>query len=351
MKKAWVLLLTLALVALSVPVFAEAPVVSGNFVWFGNYDFATSPIGIVAAPVKARATVTAKVDANNEVVLALRAEGNVATWNVDSFRVKNFKFTSDLLKTLGLDVPVSVKLTGGYFDTYFTNWWYNDSTGWVFYYGGAGNGANWANKLVNFGEDVNGAFQLDVGVLEGKVNLHYFSDSKFTKAALGVDAAFAGFGVYAALGMPDATDFASGDLSVELKYDVPEMAGFKINVAPFFRYGLADSKFTWGASVGADYKVFHVAAALNGDTDNAIDHWSGEVSVAPVKGAKVAVVALGQPSGLAGIDIEASYALGPLTMMAGYLVSVDAATGYFPVFGDLTGYGNDGLYIGASINF
>jgi len=350
MKKAWVLLLVLALVALSVPVFADAPVVKGNFVWFGDFDFSTDPITIASSPVKARVTIDTKVDANNSVLVALRAEGNVGTWTADSFRVKNFKFTSDLLKTLGLDVPVSVKLTGGYWDTYFTNWWYNDSTGWVFYYGGAGDGANWANKLVNFGENSNGAFQLDIGALEGKVNVHYYSDSLFTQAALGVDAAFSGFGVYLAYGMP-AADFATGTLSVEAKYDVPEFAGVKINVAPFFRYALSDDTYTWGASVGAGYKMFSVAGAVNGDSVSTIDHWSVEAAVKPTDAAKVGVVVLGQPSGLAGVDVSASYAVGPLNMMVGYLFAVDAATGYFPVFGDLTGFGGDGLYVGASINF
>jgi hypothetical protein len=350
MKKTWVLLLVLTLVALSVPVFADAPVVKGNFVWFGDFDFSTDPIGIASVPTKARLKIDTMVDKNNEVYIELRGEGNVATWGASEFKVKNFKFSSDLLKTLGLEVPVSVKLTGGYWDTYFTNWWYNDSTGWVFYYGGAGNGANWANKLVNYGENVNGAFQLDIGALEGKVNVHYYSDTLFTKAALGVDAAFSGFGVYLAYGMPTA-DFATGTVSVEAKYDVPEFAGFKINVAPFFRYALSDDTYTWGASVGAGYKMFSLAAALNGDSVSTIDHWSVEAAVKPTDAAKIGVVVLGQPSGLAGVDVNASYAIGPLTMMAGYLFAVDATTGYFPVFGDLQGFANDGLYVGASISF
>lgn len=379
MKKTWVFLIVLGLVAVSAPLFADAPVVKGTFMYFGNWDFSATPIDSSrSGPANTRVKVDTMVDKNNEVYIELRGEGNFAFWNVapfgTDFKLYNFKATSDLTKSLGMDMPVDVKLTVGYWDTYFTNWWYADTTGWDFYYGGANPtnltgltnaGANFSNKLV-WAQPAKGGYQFDVGMGDGAFTLHYFNAFDLNTVLLGADASFMGFGVYVSYGMYNivANGAAKGDLSVEAKYDVPEMMGVKLSVYPFFRYSLDSTtaataankltnQMTYGASLAANVGMIRLAAGIQGDDAYVLDHWFWEASIAPVDGSKIWVNGYfdqALPTNtMAGIDFGASYKFGAANVLIGYLYGGPSIT-TVPLYGDNPAF-HSGLYAGIDLPF
>jgi hypothetical protein len=374
MKRALVVLITLALLAVSATVFAETTI-KGTFMWFGNYDFfqptKTTDITALSGDVQGRVKLDTMVDKFNEIYVELRAEGLFDPAN--DFYLKNFKLVSDLTGALGLNLPFTAKLTFGYFDTYFTGWWYAESTGWDFYYGGpnpstagilaAGKtAANWSNGMVWAGETKPGAMQFDIGV--GPVNIHYYNDLAFHTLLAGADATFGPLGVWLAWGVYNTSAFNDSDLSLELKYAFPEMSGFKLNLYPFFRYYLGtpvpkagdtqSTPFTWGLSAAADYSMFHLGLGAQGDAQAIIDHFFGELSVAPVTGAKIWVngyfdTHVTLKSILSGIDIGASYKFGAANLMVGYLIGgTDRLK--VPLYNDNPQFVN-GLYLGADCSF
>lgn len=370
MKRALVVLITLALLAVSATVFAETTI-KGDFMWFGNYDFDTSPATVNAGDVKGRVKLDTMVDKFNEIYVELRAEGLFVAAN--DFYLKNFKLVSDLTGALGLQLPFTAKLTLGYWDTYFTGWWYADSTGWDFYYGGPNpslgglviSGANWSNGLIWSAETKPGAMQFDIGV--GPVTLHYYNDLAFTTILAGADATIGPLGVWLSYGAfqqaGKKSPFDFNELSLELKYAFPEMSGFKLALYPFFRYYLNtpvppagdnfSTPFTWGLSAAGDYTMFHLGLGVQGDAQAIIDHFFGELSVAPVAGAKIGVNGYFDThltkSILTGIDIYGSYKFGAANLIVGYLIGgTDKLV--VPLYNDNPAYKN-GLYFGADCSF
>jgi hypothetical protein len=335
--------------------------------WFGNYDFDTSPATVNAGDVRGRVKLDTMVDKFNEIYVELRSEGVFSDTN--DFYLKNFKLVTDLTGALGLNLPFTAKLTFGLFDTYFTGWWYADSTGWDFYYGGpnpstgglATSGANWSNGLVWANQLNVGALQFDVGV--GPVTLHYYNDLAFNTLLAGADATIGPLGLWLAWGVYDTKDFSDSDLSLEAKFGLPEMAGFKLNVYPFFRFFFGtpvppagdhlSTPFTAGLSAAVDFTMFHLGLGVQGDAQAIIDHFFGELSIAPVTGAKLWVNGYFDThltsSILTGIDIGASYKFGAANLMVAYLIGGTDRL-LVPLYNDNPQYRN-GLYLGADCSF
>jgi len=288
MKKTWVFLVALALIAVSVPTFAGDFTLKGDFVWLGNYDFAAGTA--TGAASHARVKLDSMVDKNTEFYVELRDEGVTGGWaNAADFYLKGFKVSSNITGALGLELPVAVKLTAGYFETYFTNWWGADSTGWMFYYGGDNKlGLNWDNKLVNMQQYAAGAIQLDV--TSSVANLHYYNSLDMKNIMIGADATIGPVGAYLAYGVgPDVSGYTGmdkGDISLETKITIPEISGLKIAVLPFFRYGLGDSVYTFGGGVTADYTMFHLGFGMGGTSYSIPDKYFVEASIAPVDNAR-----------------------------------------------------------------
>jgi len=340
MKKAWVILVALAMLAIAVPSFADVAI-KGQLLVTGNTDFATA----TGALNRARVKLDVKVDDNNSVYVELRGEDGKATWGTNDFNLKNFKLTSNLTKAMGLDLPVGVTLTMGRWDEYFTGWFYNSPSGFEFYY-------DWPNMLINQAENTVGAFKFDVAV--SPVTLHYWSDSSFTNMMIGADASVAGFSAWLAYGATYAAP-AAGIVAVELKYALPEMGDLKANLAPYFRYNLAAAaspSYTYGASVGVDYTMIHFDAGLQGDSVQMAHRVVVDASVAPVAAAKIGAsvyVDLANANALQGIDLNASYAFGGTKVFVGYVVP-GTDKNAISLWGDTFAYSN-GLYFGADVSF
>jgi hypothetical protein len=374
MKKLTILL---ALVLLATTAFALDVTTVGRFTWFGNWNSMDQKLPMSSGDISyGRIGWDLKVDDFNTVNVRLRAEG-ITDWGVSDFYLKNFKLVTDITGALGLDLPITVKSTVGLFDTYFTGWWYASMSGWEHYYGGANaldadtgeftTGMTWSNMLVNAGQVHQGAVQLDVGVME-KVTLHGYTDLTGRYVMLGADAAFGPAALWVAYGA-EGEWFGKGDLSIEAKVDLPEFVeGLTIGVYPYFRLGFdkvvpigftaKETPFTWGVGLGTGYKIFHLAAGVQGDNVAALDHMIFEASVVPIEAAKVWVSAFvdtnsGKADSLMAIDIAGSYNLGAAKVILGYIIGGKAlGTSNFslPLYGDNAWYSN-GFYFGFDCSF
>jgi hypothetical protein len=325
MKKLWILLVVLAVMG-AAPLFADVTL-SGEFMGWAGWDF-SNPGG--SGFPKVEINGMAEVMDFNTLKFELDSEGDdwgggsTAASGAPDVVVDDFRLITDWGAALGL--PVGVKTTVGYFDTYFTGWYYYDNTGYAFYWG-------WPNGLINQGPTAAGAMQVDIAA--GPVNVHWWNDGAGAMFMAGADASFGGLSAWLAYGSR-FDDFGGGTLSIEAAYNVMDMA----NVGAFFRYGLggdyfglgdtaASGEFTTGVNVGAGFGMFHAALGLEGDSISAdfLDNIVVELTAAPIEAAKIAVAAfmdLGGPEAFAGLNVEADYTVGGATFALGYMYTPDA---------------------------
>jgi hypothetical protein len=361
MKKLLVVLL--ALTVFGMFAFAQdeaaAPVypavkIGGNFIFYGNFDASAT---VAAGQNQARLKFDTQVDKNNDLYIELRGN-DITKWGADGFgNLYNFKLTTDLTGALAMELPVTVKLTTGYFDTYFTNWGYADTTGWAFYY-------DWPNGLNNAGQSAAGAFQFDVGA--GALNFHYYNDLQFNNLLVGADGTFGDLGFWASYGAfgldADKANLSKGTVSLEASYAI-NAGDLKAKVYPFVRYSLATKgALNAGASAGVDYTMFHAAVSADlsnktGTTADAfgLDHFTVEGAVSPMANFKAGVNAFlnmnkaTAANALTGIDLYGSYTFGKAKLLAGYVVGgTDKST--IPLNGDTYGAKN-GLYASVGLSF
>jgi hypothetical protein len=314
MKKLCMLLVVLALLATSLPLFAADVTFTGRMAWYANVldDGPDSNTLIRYRPV-----VTVKVDDYNTIVTELRADG--LSWSTEDFFLQYFYVTTDIVGALMLDLPVTIKTTIGKFEPGFTDWAYVSESGWENYY-------TWPNGIADVGPFDQTAMQLDVGF--GPAAFHLYSD-------------FAGFMMFGLSGgfgpvsgwltyQAPAGAFGEGILGVEAKY-TGEFGDFKLGVPVFFRYKLGTASdgslpedFTYGVGLGADYSMFHVAAGVEGDSVDALDNVVVDVSVAPMEPVKIQAnvyMDLAAANSLQGINLAASYKFGAAKFILGYIIA------------------------------
>jgi hypothetical protein len=361
MKKLWILLVALAMLG-AAPLFADVTL-SGELMGYAYTDFGAN--GGAGFP-KLELNLNAAIDDFNTLKLELDSEGGDFAGGLDladldndgldnsdppeaieagtdifkrNVAVDDVRLVTDWGAALGL--PIGVKTTVGYFDTYFTGWYYYDASGWTWYY-------DWPNKLVQQGPDASGAVQIDIAA--GPVNVHWYNDGAGKDFMVGADASFAGLSAWLAYGSTFQA-FGDGNLAIELAYAIMDMA----NVGGFFRLGLADDPitYTYGLNVGADFGMFHVAAGFEGDDVDVWDNAVAEVAVSPVDAAKVAVVMFSDTNAgadwLQGIDISASYKAGAAKFFLGYALTLGADTIIAYPSGD--NFAATGLYAGVDVDY
>lgn len=385
MKKAWIFLIALALLALAVPVFADGPTVKFSMpaYWWANVDPSITAAGAVntvnGGLERVWPTADIAFDANNTMEIGLRMPytGITVPGGTDlAGSLWHFMWTSDLTKSAGLGaLPLDVTLTIGLMDSVLTNWWY-DNNGWEWEYGGpaATPGTNWDAMLVTINGDSNFmGWGWAVGV--GPVTFHVVNDFKFQNTLLGAEASVMGLGVFVAYGVYNeaasngGTDFSKGHLAIEAKYAVPEMSGFTLTPSGFFRY-MAASPNDWvgGIDLTIAYQILKVIPGITFDNDKAPDHMSVTAKVKPIDPAEIYVGAyfdMKTPDNapLQALDIGASYQFGAFKLIVGYVIGgADQTTdttgvnALNPDAGNNVTLGNDnvgrvrnGLYIGSAI--
>jgi len=349
MKKLWMLLMVLALLATAAPMFASDVTFSGRMIWSANYD---PDFGAGAGLVRFRPTLTAKIDDFNTLVAGFRAEG----WNVvdptmtdiwTGLRVRDLYLTTDVTGALGLDLPITIKTTIGQWEPGFTDWAYASESGWENYY-------DWPNKIADVGPfDKQMTAQVDIGF--GPAALHVYSDF-LGFMMLGLSGGFGPVSGWLTYQAP-ASGFGDGILGVEAKY-AGEFGDLKVGVPVFFRYELADPpsdgyQFTYGVGASVDYTMFHVAAGVEGDDVDALDNVVIDVGVKPLENLQLKVntyLDLAATDALSGIDIQVNYMLGGTKLMLGYVVAGEVTTDAIPINGDTFGVAN-GLYMAVDVSF
>lgn len=349
MKKLLIVLLALAVIGVFAFAQDEAPAgpattIGGSFWWGGNWVSG----GGFAKPIQTRFGINSKIDKFNTVDIKFRGEGGTwGSYTTPAVKLHIAQLTTDITGALGMELPVTVKLTSGYFDTYFTNWGHADDSGWAFYYSGTGSG--WSNGLVNAGQNASGAYQFDIGA--GPLNIHYYNDLKFNDLMLGADGAFGPVSFWASYGAfglnADSANISKGSLSLEGKYAL-EAGDIKVALYPYFRYALgakgnlaAAGDWTGGIGAGVDYTMFHVALGAAADNfskaaTTGLSHVVAKLAANPVAGAEVggiAYMAMASSNPLTGIDLYGSYKFGAAQLRAGYVVGGTDKTG-LPMDGD-----------------
>lgn len=349
MKKLWMLLIALTLLVTAVPMFASDVTFSGRMIWAAAYD---PDLGADAILVRFRPKLTAKIDDFTSLVAEFRMENysvvkvsDMSFWS--GVRVKDAYMTSDITGALGLDLPVTISTKIGQFEPGFTDWSVTDS-GWDFYY-------DWPNKLADVGPyDAQATGQVDVGF--GPAVLHIYSDF-VGGMMLGLSGGFGPVSGWVTYQVPSA-GFGDGILGVEARY-AGEFGDFKVTPLAYFRYELADTAaqdYVFGVSAAMDYSMFHVAAGMEGDSDNALDNVVVDLGVAPVENLSIyghLFLDLGEDyavgaSTLTGIDLGASYMFGAAKYMLGYIISDDKNG--IPLNGDTFSV-TSGLYFAVDVSF
>jgi hypothetical protein len=337
MRKIGALIITVALLAVALPIMADTTV-SGEFQYFVTTDFGDV---FDARFQKAELNITGEVDEYNTVKLELDSEGDDFNTNV---AVDDFRLESEIGAALGL--PLDITYTVGYFDTYFTGWYNADREAWT------GHATNWPNGVVNMGPVAAGAHQLDIGV--GPAVIHWYNS--FAKDFMvGLSAEFDfGLETWLAYGNTKLDAVGDGTIAVEASYGM-DMGDLSLTVPVQFHYNLGADEYTYQGGVKVGYGMFSFNAGLEGDETDALDN------VAIDLGAEGLLEGLdlwstvffdfGSTNAFTAVELEASYAIGAAKLIMGYVIPGKDMTAV-PIFGNATdSLLAEGLYFGVDIDF
>jgi hypothetical protein len=333
MKKLLVLLVVLAMVAITSPLYAGDNVTIG-----GEFMYTKDSANVDGSFTKAELNISSMVGDYSTVKLELDSEGG--DWDTQNVSVDDFRLCTDVFGALGLDLPVTLKATVGYFDTYFTGWKYVSHSGWDFYYG------NWTISGNSLGPVALGAGQLDIGV--GPVTVSYASDAEFQTLRFGVSGGFGPVGFYASFGAPSSA-IADGAINAMVDYS-GSFGDLSLYVPVHFGYDLAGSDLWVGGGAAVDYtSLVHFAAGFDYTTDSS--KMVVDLSSKPVGDLGVGVSAymvFASTDAFTGLDAYVNYMFGATKFQVGFAY-VTADDGTIPIMGD-TGWVK-GLYFAADIDF
>jgi hypothetical protein len=393
MKKAWLFLIVVAMLVLSVPVFAQtmaapAPTVKFSMLgfWWTNVD---PSIGGVADTVNSgykRVWPTADVvfDANNTLEIGLRFHSSATRDNDNSGAESvmdladslwHFMWTSDLTGAMGLkDSPVDVKVTIGEQDSVLTNWWY-DNNGWEWEYGGWAKtpGTNWDAGLITINADSN-FLGYSVAISGGPIILHWVNDFSLANTLAGVEFNYMGLGLFASYGYYNGVYTASSyggaqsNVAIEGKYDVPKIGDLTLTPSLFFRDAVSPSNWAFGGDISIGYQMFKLVLGATTTSTYSLQHYSATLWITPADPAQLWIAAYldgATPDNapLQAVDIGATYKFGAFKAIVGWVIGgADQTYNVNGVSqengGNQVTLGNDnvggianGLYFGSAINF
>jgi hypothetical protein len=313
MKK---LLIVLAILLVAgVGAFADATVggeFGAGFIASGN------PLSSAGVMGHGELNVNGAVDDNTSVAIELDWEyGAIPNVAVDDFRLN-----SSVLAALGIDAPVSVDLTVGYFDTYFTNWNYVNSSitvAWDDFVGPLGV----YNLAMQPTANLAGALKIGFGDFA----LHYWNSFNFGNMAVAFSGAVSvlnflvGFAAdYAAIG--------SGTIYAELGANV-DLGGITLFIPAAFALTIgtpADWSWQSGVKVGImDYAT--VAIGAQGEDGQVFRKLTPEVHMVALAGldlyAKVWVDLLAN-SAFKSVDVGLKYNIGAMDINPGVVIAPSA---------------------------
>lgn len=337
MKKLLVLLVVLAMVAITSPLYAGDNVtVGGEFKYIKAYGG-----GADGSFAKAELNISSMIGDYNTLKLELDSEADwPATVAVDDFRLE-----TDVFGALGLDLPVTLNTTVGMFDSYFTSWNYvNGNAAWD-------RGA-WPVNGNGAGPYSGGGMQADIGI--GPVTVSYNADFEFQTNWFGVNGGFGPVSAYAAMVLAVASDGTMGvdDLTIQASYS-GSFGDLSLWVPVHFVYGISDSTFQYGGGVTVDYtSLVHFGAGFYGTDADAFDNLVFDLSSKPIGDLGVGVSAYldfaAGTEAFAGLDFWVSYMFGASSVTAGYAYASDDQ-GTITILGE--DGSADGLYFGVYLAY
>jgi len=405
MKKAWIFLIVLALLALSVPVFADGPTVSYHMqgYWWLNVDptISTQPSTINSGAERMWPTLDVAFDANNTMEIGLRLWNGTVSNTANAFTnvigpqgslvavtgatslvpvdqlgnsLWHWMWTSDLTKAAGLgDIPVDVKLSIGLQDVILDAFWY-DNNGWEYEYGGWSKvpGSNWDSGLITVNSDSN-FLGYHWAVAIGPVTFDEVNDFLLQNTLVDATVAYmgVGFGIaYGYYGTEAGFGASQSNLNIEAKYDVPQFSGITLKPSIFFRDAVSPSNWVFGGDLTIAYTMFKLIVGATTTSTYALQHYSATLLVAPVAPASIFIAAYldgatPDSAPLQAVNIGGSYMFGAFKLYLGWLIggkdqlgqnnaNGSAGDGNNVTLGptdDAVGAIRNGFYFGSGINF
>ena len=331
MKKLLVLLVVLAMVAITSPLYAGDNVTIG-----GEFMYTKDSTSVDGTFTKAELNISSMVGDYNTVKLELDSEGG--DW-ASVVAVDDFRLQTDIFGALGLDLPVTLNTTIGFFDTYFTGWKYVSYSGWDFYYG------DWTISGNSLGPVDLGAMQADIGV--GPVTISYASDMEFQTLRFGASGGFGPVGFYASFGAPSSA-IGNGAFNVMADYS-GSFGDLSLYVPVHFGYDLASSGLWLGGGVKVEYtSLVHFAVGFDYATDST--KMVADLFSNPIADLGIGVSAymdFAATDVFSGLDAYVNYMFGSSKFQVGYAYAPEGTT--IPIVND-TGSVN-GLYLAVDIDY
>jgi hypothetical protein len=331
MKKLLVLLVVLAMVAITSPLYAGDNVTVG-----GEFFYLKDSANVDGSFAKAELNISSMVGDYNTVKLELDSEGG--DW-ADNVAVDDFRLQTDIFGALGLDLPVTLNTTIGYFDTYFTGWKYVSYSGWDFYYG------DWTISGNSLGPVALGAMQADIGI--GPVTVSYASDMEFQTLRFGVSGGFGPVGFYASFGAPSSA-IGSGAFNVMADYS-GSFGDLSLYVPVHFGYNLDGGGLWLGGGVAVDYtSLVHFAVGFDYATDST--KMVADLFSNPIADLGIGVSAymdFAATDVFSGLDAYVNYMFGASKFQVGYAYAPAGTT--IPIVADTAGA--NGLYLAVDIDY
>jgi hypothetical protein len=354
MKKLLVLLVVLAMVAIASPLYsqsgdvAECEYCGGVHAWSGPHNvviggelqYFKDSSTVDGNFAKTEINLMATIGDHNSIDIELdTAEGGAFD---EAVLIDDFRLNTDIFGALGLDLPVTLNTTIGYFDDYFTGWKYVSYSGWDFYYG------NWTISGNSLGPVALGAIHADIGV--GPVTVMYASDFEFQTLRFGASGGFGPVGFFASFG---AASSAIGDGALNVMVDYSGSFGdLSLYVPVHFGYDLGATDLWIGGGVAVDYtSLVHLAVGFDYGQDAGADFTKlvVDLSSMPIGDLQVGVSAFMDFSAtdvFSGLDGYVNYMFGASKFQIGYAYAPVGAT--IPVMADSAGV--NGFYLGVDVD-
>ena len=301
--------------------FAQEASVSGGTSAGFIANFAPAAAAVGSMP-QAEINISGAPSDNTSVSIQLdNSEGY--PWD-SGVLIDDWRVNSSLLAELGIDAPVSVDLTFGYFDTYFSNFSTVGTFGHAFWNTTA------QGYLYHSGPNEALAWEWNIGF--GDFGLRYWNTWYFGKMAAAFYGSVAGMVSFIAGYAGDYSALDAGTIFAEASANI-DLGMATLYIPAQFALGLAGTTVGWGSGVKASVMdMVTVAVEVGGDTANnaAFEYIVPQITATPVDGLEIYADALVQlpTDAFKAVDIGASYMIGALKVNSGVVIGIDDTYAY-----------------------
>ena len=226
--------------------------------------------------------------------------------------------TSNIFGELGLDLPVSVQLQFGTWESYFSNFSYVTARGKPFWAT-----TNWS-FLGGAQPNENLAWEWNIGF--GDFGLRYWNSWNFGLMSVGFYGSVANMVSFIVGFAGDYAALDAGALRAEVNANI-DLGMADLRIPGSFTYNLGTQAVGWstGVKVGI-MDMVSVAVDVGGDTaTEAFEYIIPQITATPLDGLTIYADAVVQlpTDAFKSIDLGASYMVGPLKVNPGFVIALD----------------------------